>query len=154
LNPVWGMGLLFISLYNITDVAYKINCAMLVDDNPDDNFFHERVIKKSGFVKTVVTKQSALAALEYLKLKNDHINEHPDLIFLDINMPGMNGWEFLTEYDKLDKKQQCKIIICMLTTSENPGDRAKLKVHTIVSEFISKPLNLEMLKEIVNKYFT
>jgi CheY-like chemotaxis protein len=135
-------------------MGYKINCAMLVDDNPDDNFFHERIIRKSGFVKTVIAKQSASSALEYLNQKKVHINEHPDLIFLDINMPGMNGWEFLTEYDKLDKELQSKVIICMLTTSENPGDRAKLKEHKVVSEFISKPLTLELMKEIVNKYFT
>jgi CheY-like chemotaxis protein len=138
----------------ITDMGYKINCAMLVDDDQDDNFFHERILRKSGFVKTVVAKESALSALEYLKQKNSHINEHPDIIFLDINMPGMNGWEFLNKYSKLEKELQSKVIICMLTTSENPGDKAKLKDYKIVSEFISKPLTIEMLKEIVNKYFS
>jgi CheY-like chemotaxis protein len=124
---------------------------MLIDDNADDNFYHERVIKKADAAEVIISKNSGMAALEHLRLKNDHIHEHPDLIFLDINMPGMNGWEFLTEYEKLDKDLQSQIIIVMLTTSENPDDRVKAMNH--VSNFKTKPLTREMLEEIINKYF-
>ncbi len=76
----------------------------MIDDNSDDNFFHTRVIKKSDAADIVIAKQNGLDALNYLKSKKDSEDTHPDLIFLDINMPGMNGWEFMEEYNKLDEK--------------------------------------------------
>lgn len=124
---------------------------MLIDDNMDDNFIHERVIKKSGAADIVVAKQTGIDALEYLKSKNDNEDLHPDLIFLDINMPGMNGWEFLEEYEKLDRQFQSKAIVIMLTTSDNPDD--KMKVTNLASVFKTKPLTKEMLEEIIDKYF-
>ena len=77
-------------------------CILLVDDNPDDNFFHEREIKRNNPSNAVVTRNSAIRALEYLKSEKD-LGRRPDLIFLDINMPGMNGWEFLEAYGRMDK---------------------------------------------------
>ena len=126
---------------------------MLIDDNNDDNFYHERIIRKNNSADTVVTKQSGKEALEYLRKRNLQESAHPDLIFLDINMPGMNGWEFLAEYNNLAKEFQSKIVIVMLTTSENPDDRAKAKAFNLLSDFKTKPLTKEMLNEIVDKYF-
>lgn len=126
---------------------------MLVDDNKDDNFFHERVIRKSGFVNVVVPMQSGIDALEYLKNRYNHVEPHPDLIFLDINMPRMNGWEFLEEYNNLDKEFQSAVIVVMLTTSDSPEDRAKAALFNMVSGLKSKPLTIEMLEEIIKEYF-
>jgi len=126
---------------------------MLVDDNADDNFYHERVIHESNVSGKVVSKLSAMAALEYLKTKKEHLDAHPELIFLDINMPGMNGWEFLQEYNKLDHELQSKVIVVMLTTSDNPDDRTKARDLNVASDFKTKPLTKEMLGEIVDKYF-
>jgi CheY-like chemotaxis protein len=126
---------------------------MLVDDNHDDNFFHEREIKKNNHATIVITKNTGLEALEYLKSKKDITQVQPDLIFLDINMPGMNGWEFLKEYNRLDKKLQSQVIIIMLTTSDNPDDEARSKTWNFVSDYLTKPLTKEILEVIVNKYF-
>lgn len=126
---------------------------MLIDDNKDDNFFHERVIKKNNSADVVVTKQSGMAALEYLKNKENNESPHPDMIFLDINMPGLNGWEFLAEYDKLDKELQSKIVIVMLTTSENPDDKEKALALNVLADFRIKPISKNMLNEIIEKYF-
>jgi CheY-like chemotaxis protein len=132
----------------------KLKCIMLVDDNPDDNFYHERVIKKSNTADVVVAKQTGREALEYLKSKKNCDDLHPDLIFLDINMPGMNGWEFLEEYKKLDEKFKSRAVVIMLTTSDNPDDMTKAKTMNIASDFKTKPLTKEMLEEIINKYFS
>ncbi len=126
---------------------------MLVDDNADDNFFHERIIEKSNAAYVVVSEQTGKAALEYLKSEKKGNALHPDLIFLDVNMPGMNGWEFLEAYDKLDEKFKSRAIVIMLTTSENPDDKTKAKALNIASDFKTKPLTQEMLEEIVGKYF-
>jgi CheY-like chemotaxis protein len=131
----------------------EIKCIMLVDDNADDNFFHEWEIRNGYPDLTVIAKQTGMEALEYLKLRKDKNGLHPDLIFLDINMPGMNGWEFLSAYNKLDEDLKCQAIVVMLTTSENPDDRTKAKTAGVAADFKTKPLNQAMLKEIIGKYF-
>lgn len=131
----------------------KLNCILLVDDNSADNFFHERVIKKTEYANAVIAKQSAPKALDYIKTKHEHPDKHPDLIFLDINMPGMNGWEFLIEYDKLPDELKTKVIVVMLTTSANPDDIEKAKAISSVTDFKTKPLTEEMLEDIMKRYF-
>jgi CheY-like chemotaxis protein len=131
----------------------NLRCIMLVDDNHDDNFFHEREIKKNNLTTTVIAKKTGLEALEYLKSKKDITHLQPDLIFLDINMPGMNGWEFLKEYNRLGKNLQSNVIIIMLTTSDNPDDEARSKTWNFVSDYITKPLTKEIMKDIIKKYF-
>ncbi|MES2589955.1 MAG: response regulator [Bacteroidota bacterium] len=132
----------------------KLNCILLIDDNELDNFYHERVLRKSNSTENVVTKESATAALDFLKAKDNHLDLHPDLIFLDINMPGMNGWEFLEEYDKLNPDLKGKIIIVMLTTSTNPED--EMRAHNIksLSGYLTKPLMEEKIKDIIEQYFS
>jgi CheY-like chemotaxis protein len=123
---------------------------MLIDDNPHDNFFHEREIKKADASNVVIMKNSGMDALEYLKSR---VDPHSDLIFLDINMPGMNGWEFLQQYNTLDKELQGQAVIIMLTTSDNPDDVAKAGSWSFISDYITKPLTKEIMAEISRKYF-
>jgi CheY-like chemotaxis protein len=131
----------------------NLRCIMLVDDNQDDNFFHEREINKNNLATIVIAKNTGMEALEYLKSKKDITHMQPDLIFLDINMPGMNGWEFLKKYSRLDKRLQSNVLIIMLTTSDNPDDEARSKTWNFVSDYITKPLTKEKMEVIVNKYF-
>lgn len=125
----------------------KVHCIMLVDDNIDDNFFHKRVILKNGAADIVVTKESGEEALEYLK------TNQPDLIFLDINMPRMNGWEFIEEYKKLDEELRNKMVIVMLTTSANPDHKGLAILEDVLADYRTKPLTKEMLDEILTRYF-
>jgi len=126
---------------------------MLVDDDHNDNFFHEREIKKTNPSIIVIEKNTGLEALEYLKSKKVDKDMLPDLIFLDINMPGMNGWDFLQEYEQLDKELQSRVIIIMMTTSDNDDDIARAKTWSFVSDYITKPLTEEIMKGIIKKYF-
>lgn len=130
----------------------RLKCVMLVDDDPNDNFIHERVIKKSNRVEKVVVKLTADDALESLKHSATNGDCHPDVIFLDINMPGMNGWEFLDEYNRLDKELQSKVVIVMLTTSQNPEDAERANKHHVPIDYRTKPLTHEMLQEVIAKY--
>ena len=122
---------------------------MLIDDNDDDNFFHQRVIRKYDANIKVISITSAKDALAWLKSNGQDSPLFPEIIFLDINMPGMNGWEFLKEYEALDKNLQSKVIVVMLTTSENADDQMKAKLINSISEFRTKPLTHEMLHKIV-----
>ncbi|WKL49599.1 response regulator [Flavobacterium pectinovorum] len=131
----------------------KLDYIMLVDDNKIDNFFHERVIKKYNAAIKVIIKESAKEALYFLQNKDYSKNSPTSVIFLDINMPGMNGWEFLEEYKNLDKNLQCKLIVVMLTTSQNPDDIEMAKKNNILFGFKTKPLDKDMLAKVFEKYY-
>lgn len=131
---------------------HQLKYIMLIDDDEDDNFIHERAIRKVNTQIVVIAKQSAKAALIHLKEEQNKDNL-PGLIFLDINMPGMNGWEFLQEYNDLDESLQSKVIIIMLTTSDSEADRTKAKSWNFVSDYITKPLTKQIVEDILAKYF-
>lgn len=131
----------------------KLNSILLIDDNTDDNFFHVREIRKFSSDITVISKNSGQSALEYLASTQATGVDFPDLVFLDINMPGINGWEFLQEYNRLYSTASGAVIIIMLTTSSNPDDREKAKNWEIVSDYKTKPLTKELLQEVAAAYF-
>ena len=123
---------------------------MLVDDDQLDNRFHQIIIEGMDITDNIHTAENGLQAIKYLK-QEDCIR--PELIFLDINMPKMNGWEFLEAYKDLEEGQKSQIIIMMLTTSLNPSDKAKAQKISEITGFQVKPLSEEMLTEILEKYF-
>ena len=131
----------------------RLTCIMLVDDNPLDAFFHKLVIKKYNSETTIIIKNNGLEALEYLKSMRSENNMQPDLIFLDINMPYMTGWEFLKEYHQLDIELQSKAII-ILTTSDYLDDYLRAKRLSFLSDFITKPLTNKIMDDVFSKYFS
>lgn len=132
----------------------KLNTILLVEDDEATNFIHKRVIKQMDCTENVVVAENGIEAIEYLTSPIDGKYPQPDLIFLDINMPAMDGWEFLEEYKNLDEDQMAKTVIVMLTTSLNPDDKAKAGVVDVINGFMSKPLTTEMLDEVFKKHFT
>jgi CheY-like chemotaxis protein len=132
----------------------KLQTILLIDDDQATNFLHKMVIKKTDCANSVKVELNGEAAINYLNTKQDGKYPSPDLIFLDINMPRMNGWAFLEEYEKLNDGQQGGAVIVMLTTSLNPDDMAEAKKYKEISEFRSKPMTQNMLMDIIQKYFT
>jgi CheY-like chemotaxis protein len=132
----------------------RIKTVLLVDDDEPTNFINKKIIQASDLVEAIHIANSGQEALAFLNRKSDQddISAGPDLIFLDINMPAMDGWEFLAHYKKLQDEQKAKVIIVMLTTSLNPDDEAKAKDMKEVCAFRNKPLTQQLLAEIVTKY--
>ena len=133
----------------------KVNCILLIDDDENDNFFHKIIINETGLCNQVKIAIDAESALDYLIKSGDPKPSEffpiPDIIYLDINMPRMNGFDFLDEYEKLDEKIKSKIVIVMLTTSINPNDKIKAESYPVIKEFQNKPLTEEMLQETIAK---
>jgi CheY-like chemotaxis protein len=123
---------------------------LLIDDNDADNNYHRIVIEEMNAAEHIQIAQSGFEALAYLR---DESNIPPELIFLDINMPAMNGWEFLEEYKELDPTRKARITIIMLTTSNNPEDKKRADKISEITEFTIKPLSDTALKDIIEKHF-
>ena len=137
----------------------KLRLILLIDDDIDDNFFHRRVINKAGVAEEVVECHDGKDALDFLRNEGKYAGEgkpypQPDLLFLDINMPKMNGWEFLDQYEKLPPHIKGGPVIAMLTTSTNEQDLAKARHYDIVKDYRNKPLTEDMLKEILKSHFS
>ncbi|TPN82469.1 response regulator [Aquimarina algicola] len=130
-----------------------INCVLLIDDDKATNFFNKRVVDKHGGFCEVTTVQSGKEALEYLDAVQGKTKTKPDLIFLDINMPAMNGWEFLVEFEKLNRELTNGIRVVLLSTSSNPDDvKASMQNHS-VDDFINKPLSIPLLNDVIKNHF-
>lgn len=131
-------------------MKHLLDFVLLIDDDEDDNFYHKRIIHKANITEKVQCIESGPEALAYLSSIQSGRNEQVNFIFLDLNMPQMNGWEFLEAYQKLNfpGKDQSKIFL--LTTSSYPVDLAKANANPLIHGFLSKPLNpatLEKLKQ-------
>ncbi len=132
----------------------KLKSILLIDDDQATNFLHQIIIKKADCTENLHIEYNGEAALNYLNTKKpDGSYPSPDLIFLDINMPRMNGWAFLEEYQKFNMGQLGTAVIVMLTTSLNPDDQERSKKFYSISEFRSKPMTQEMIMEVIRTYF-
>ncbi len=131
--------------------AAKLSEILLVDDDEADNFLHARVIRRFGCTERVTTFQDSELALAYLATEVDGGVPVPDLIFLDINMPKIDGWNFLSRYEKLDVPKS--IVIVMLTASLNPDDAQRAEGLGHLTDFLNKPLTPQRLREILEEHF-
>ena len=133
---------------------YKIDSVLLVDDDRSANFFHQRLIHKNAWAKEVRSVLNGQEALDYLSQEDKDASPHPDVIFLDLNMPLMSGWEFLDAYQQLNIPPESLPRIFILTTSVNPDDRTKAESYELVQGFYEKFLKKEALADIASTYFT
>lgn len=120
---------------------------MIVDDDPDDCFFHERSIRKVVPAAEIVTVHGADDALAYLRGDSPE----PDIILLDINMPRKSGWDFLDEFESLDSDGVTRAVVIMLTSSQAPRDVERANGHPVVKRFTTKPLDEHLFIEVLEQ---
>lgn len=126
----------------------KYRTVMLIDDNEIDNLINQKMIEAASITDNIYTHTGAKSAIEFLKnMEKLDVAEKvlPDVIFLDIDMPLMDGFQFLDEFEKLSAvaKRKCKIV--MLTSSINPQDFNRSKKYENVKLYLNKPLSHESI---------
>jgi CheY-like chemotaxis protein len=131
---------------NINDKAISV---LLVDDDEINNFISIKLIKKALLNTEIMACLNGKYAIEQLSdIQRKDPNKLPDYILLDINMPIMNGWEFLDEYKRLNLDPLGKSKIYIISSSVFSNDINKARSYPLVKDFISKPLNVEKIKEL------
>lgn len=130
----------------------KINCALLVDDDSINNFINERLLKKLNLAHETKIVLNGEEAVKYIRERTGEGKACPELILLDINMPVMDGFEFLQAYQKMDIPNKTSVVIVMLTTSTNPNDTERLN-NSGVAGYINKPLTEQKLTDVMVKHF-
>jgi CheY-like chemotaxis protein len=128
----------------------KLKNVMVVDDDDDYNFLTEEIFEDIDMDCKLVFKLWAKDALDFLEESNGNF---PDLILLDINMPIMNGWEFLEEYERRDYHTSHPTIIVMISSSVYREDKEKAKSFAQVAEFIEKPISEKHILRLRKTYF-
>ncbi|CAD0009885.1 response regulator [Flavobacterium chungangense] len=137
----------------------KLSCVLLIDDDFATNFINKKIVQKANITEHIQVALNGKEAIDYLCNKGkfesqETINPQPQLVFLDINMPVMDGWEFIKSYKNLvsdERKKEIRII--MLTSSFNPADKAKADTIEEIADYRQKTLNVAMLHEVIKKHF-
>ncbi len=125
----------------------KLKNILLIDDNGDDNFYHSFILEEIGCCQDITVFEHAEKALKFLKSTENM--DLPELILLDINMPGMNGWEFINLYNQITNIKQSKSKLYILSSSNNPDDKIRAENLGIVSGYLVKPLEEKDLEKIL-----
>lgn len=123
----------------------KINYVLLIDDDEATNFYNSKVMEMAGCINTTLVFTSASEALEYLR--SDKLEMLPELILLDVNLPQMDGWEFLRQFKQMASLVQKVSRVVVLSSSVNPLDRIRALEEGAV-HFIQKPLTTDDLDEL------
>ncbi|VXB37439.1 response regulator [Maribacter litoralis] len=127
----------------------KVDICCIIDDDPIFVYGTKRIIKEVDFANTVMVYsngQDALDGLMKISLTDEPL---PDVIFLDLNMPVLNGWEFLDEFKNCKSKKSRKIVIYIISSSVDPRDLERVKDYEQVDTYILKPITPDDLSKIL-----
>ena len=124
---------------------------LLVDDDEIVNSINAVIIKHAKFASEVKSINNVPNAIQFLSEAKVNGNL-PDVIFLDLNMPDLDGWDFMDEYEKIGMNGSTKVI--MLTSSISLRDEQKAKSSEKIAAFVSKPLSPELLEQLYETHLT
>lgn len=126
----------------------KIDFSIVIDDDPIFSFGIQRMMKMLEFSKSIMSFENGEDAIKFLTPLMKDPTALPDVILLDVNMPIMNGWEFLDEFIKIEKQSRKKVIIYVVSSSVDARDVEKAKQYGVVSDYVVKPITIDSLKDL------
>lgn len=121
---------------------------LLVDDDPINNRIVEQMVKRFGDGVNFAAVTDGLKGLDYLSESLSRKLPYPDLVFLDLQMPFLNGWEFLDVFERINYQRQLAVYI--LSSSTDAADLAKAKEYKCLKGFLHKPLSATKITEVLN----
>ncbi|WP_324672074.1 response regulator [Hymenobacter sp. GOD-10R] len=135
----------------------KLQNIVLVDDNETTSFLNNRLLNRLAIAEQVRTFTRAEEAYEFLwgngRQPSEAADHLPELVFVDLKMPGMDGFEFLKHYDGLPPEVKSKTVMAVLTTSMHAADTARVSQFKDV-EYLTKPLTEEKMQKLLAKRFS
>lgn len=132
----------------------RLNAILLIDDNETSNFLNERLLRRLNLTDHILVLSNGKQALDYLEnlsRQGGQADLKPELILLDINMPVLDGFEFLELFQQLDARFRQGIHIAMLSTSNHPQDTGK--ASTFQAHYLTKPLTIEKVEALLFRLF-
>jgi CheY-like chemotaxis protein len=130
-----------------------LNKVLLIDDSEAINYIHNYILEELGIVHEIIIKENGADALAYLLDLITNNTPLPELIFIDINMPKMNAWEFFDAYQTIDLEIRRQSHIILMTSSIDPADMAKAKAITDIEAIKDKPFDETVVKELLTRFF-
>ena len=142
-------------LINADCFMEKLQKILIIDDDPMTTHLHKRLLEKFDLSHQVEIALGGEEALQLIKENIDTENEDqiPQLIFVDLNMPFMDGFQFLEAYQSLEFKNKDSVVVSVLTSSYSMSDINRVKEYPVVSDYIVKPLTQEKMIELMERHF-
>jgi CheY-like chemotaxis protein len=133
-----------------------LDTILCIDDDPITLMLCKMVITKASFSNEIATAKNGEEALQYFNTLNQtnsdsELKRHPQLIFLDLNMPVMGGWDFLESFSTAEYSDYNTTKVIILSSTIDPEDLEKSKKYPMVIDFLSKPISKEMLEYLKDK---
>lgn len=130
----------------------KIESCCIIDDDPIFIYGTKRMMKETDFCESITVFNNGEDALAGLTETYQITHQMPQVIFLDLNMPIMNGWEFLDEFIKLPNPSLDKTVIYVISSSVDPKDINKVKEYELISNYILKPITPNDFETVLNTH--
>jgi len=127
---------------------FKHNTVLLIDDSYIDNLINRKILENNKFAESITVIDSPQEAINFLKNKQAEGDDFPEVIFLDLRMPGMSGFELLQELHSIIGHKAGEIKIFVLSSSLDPSDLKRAQENSLVTRFIGKPLTNKILEDI------
>ncbi|MGB3151856.1 MAG: response regulator [Maribacter sp.] len=129
----------------------KINTIAIIDDDDIYQYSAKKNIAATALANKVVSLYDGQEAIEFFTEHLENPEKLPDIVFLDLNMPITDGWQFLEQYAAIQKKIKKDITIYITSSSMNPDDLIQARNISEVSDYIIKPITLDKFKELLEK---
>jgi response regulator RpfG family c-di-GMP phosphodiesterase len=129
-------------------MEYKYKTVLLVDDSYIDNLISKKIMESNYYAENIIVMESSKQAIDFISESILSKQNIPQVLFLDIRMPGMNGFDFLEEFSKIEGLKEHNLKIYILSSSLDPTDYKKIQGNKLISKFIGKPLTPHILEEI------